>query len=136
MIKRRTRSRVSILAGLLLLGGVPRTLGQFETSWFTFDGGGDMWTTGGDFVLSGTIGQPDASTLVMSGGNFELLGGFWVMYCPGDIDGDGQTGHSDLGILLSDWGCTGGGCVGDLDGDGNTGHSDLGILLSNWGCGS
>jgi len=55
--------------------------------------------------------------------------------CPGDLDGDGQTGQSDLGILLSDWGCTGGNCIGDLDGDGQTGQSDLGILLSDWGCG-
>jgi hypothetical protein len=28
------------------------------------------------------------------------------------------------------------GCVGDLDGDGSTGHSDLGILLADWGCSS
>ncbi len=56
--------------------------------------------------------------------------------CPGDVDGDGDTDHSDLGALLSDWGCTGGDCIGDLDGDGQTGHSDLGILLSDWGCGT
>jgi len=56
--------------------------------------------------------------------------------CPGDIDGDGVTGQSDLGILLADWGCTGGGCVGDLDGDGTTGQPDLGILLADWGCGT
>jgi len=56
--------------------------------------------------------------------------------CVGDLDGDGRTGQSDLGILLGDWGCTGGGCVGDLDGDGGTGQPDLGILLADWGCGS
>jgi len=55
--------------------------------------------------------------------------------CVGDIDGDGKTGQSDLGILLSNWGC-GGGCPGDLDGDGTVGQSDLGILLSDWGCGT
>ena len=31
--------------------------------------------------------------------------------CPGDLDGDGQTGQTDLGILLADWGCTGDDCV-------------------------
>ena len=48
--------------------------------------------------------------------------------------GDGDTDHSDLGILLADWGCTGGDCEGDLDGDGDTDHSDLGIPLADWGC--
>jgi hypothetical protein len=56
--------------------------------------------------------------------------------CPGDLDGDGDTDHADLGIILADWGCSGGDCVGDLDGDGNTGHADLGILLADWGCGT
>jgi hypothetical protein len=56
--------------------------------------------------------------------------------CVGDLDGDGTTGQADLGILLGDWGCTGGHCVGDLDGDGSTGQADLGILLGDWGCGT
>ena len=55
--------------------------------------------------------------------------------CPGDVDGDGDTDHSDLGLLLADWGCSGGDCVGDLNGDGTTGHADLGILLADWNCG-
>jgi len=54
--------------------------------------------------------------------------------CVGDLDGDGDTDHSDLGILLADWGCTGGDCPGDINGDGETGHPDLGILLADWGC--
>jgi hypothetical protein len=33
---------------------------------------------GGDFELSGTIGQPDASTIILVGGDFELTGGFWT----------------------------------------------------------
>ena len=36
--------------------------------------------------------------------------------CVGDLDGDGETGQPDLGILLGDWGCDTGDCVGDLDG--------------------
>ena len=39
-------------------------------------------------------------------------------------------------MLLGDWGCTGGNCEGDLDGDGDTDQSDLGILLGDWGCGT
>jgi hypothetical protein len=51
----------------------------------------------------------------------------------GDLDGDGDVDHGDLGILLADWGCTGGNCPGDCNGDGNTDHGDLGILLAHWG---
>jgi len=47
----------------------------------------------------------------------------------------GITGQGDLGILLADWGCTGGDCPGDLDDDGDTDHADLGVLLADWGCG-
>ena len=59
--------------------------------------------------------------------------------CVGDLDGDNDTDHSDLGILLGDWGCVGSDpddCPGDLDGDYDTDHSDLGILLGDWGCGT
>jgi hypothetical protein len=64
------------------------------------------------------------------------MGAYEFQACDGDLDCDGDTDHSDLGILLADWGCTGGDCPGDLDGDGDTDHSDLGILLGNWGCGT
>jgi len=53
--------------------------------------------------------------------------------CPGDLNKDWIVDHCDLGILLADWGCTGGDCPGDADGDGDTDHSDLGILLAHWG---
>jgi hypothetical protein len=53
--------------------------------------------------------------------------------CPGDLDGDGDTDQSDLGILLASFGADDG---GDLDGDGDTDQSDLGILLADYGCGT
>jgi hypothetical protein len=52
---------------------------------------------------------------------------------PGDLNCDGCIDQADLGILLTDWGCTGGGCPGDCDGDGDTDQADLGILLTHWG---
>jgi hypothetical protein len=58
-----------------------------------------------------------------------------LLIVPPDLNGDGCVGHSDLGILLSDWNCTDGDCVGDCDGDGDTDHSDLGVLLAHWGQG-
>jgi hypothetical protein len=51
----------------------------------------------------------------------------------GDLDGDGCVDQTDLGILLADWGCTGGDCPGDCDDDGDTDQADLGILLAHWG---
>ncbi len=55
--------------------------------------------------------------------------------CPGDIDGDGMVGITDLLILLASWGpcadCDD--CPADLDGNCTVGVSDLLILLSNWG---
>lgn len=59
--------------------------------------------------------------------------------CPADLDGDGMVGASDLALLLSAWGETGGKSgppPADLDGDGTVGAGDLAILLSAWGaCG-
>ena len=51
-----------------------QTGGDYEISWSTIDGGGGR-STGGDFALIGTIGQPDAAE--MAGGDYELSGGFW-----------------------------------------------------------
>jgi hypothetical protein len=35
-------------------------------------------SSGGDFVLTGTIGQHDAQPLAAAGGAFQLVGGFWA----------------------------------------------------------
>jgi len=49
-------------------------LAQYDLNWYTIDGGGGR-STGGQYTLTGTIGQPDAA--YSRGGNYELLGGFW-----------------------------------------------------------
>ncbi len=57
--------------------------------------------------------------------------------CPGDIDGDGVVGQSDLGVLLAAFGTCDGdpayNAAADLDGDGCVGQTDLGALLSHFG---
>ena len=97
-------------------------------------GGGT--STGGEFELSGTVGQHNAGAK-MNGGNFALTGGFWAgagsapgIPCPWDLDNSGSIGTSDLLELLAQWGTAG---SADFYGDGVVGTSDLLILLANWG---
>ncbi|HFD40463.1 MAG TPA: hypothetical protein ENJ31_11530 [Anaerolineae bacterium] len=49
--------------------------GDYDLSWSTIDGGGYTFSSGGDYSLGGTIGQPDAGLL--TGGDYTLGGGFW-----------------------------------------------------------
>jgi len=53
--------------------------------------------------------------------------------CPGDLDGDGFMGVSDILGLLAVFGCNSGDCVGDIDGDGLVGVSDILTLLASYG---
>ena len=50
---------------------------SYSIEWHQIAGGGGAGA-GGDFSLSGTIGQYDAGAPA-SGGNFSLTGGFWAM---------------------------------------------------------
>jgi hypothetical protein len=69
--------RIILFILLLLLSTLPvlaQSVGGYDLSWSTTDGGGGS-SSGGIFDLTGTAGQPDAG--VMSGGDFTLAGGFW-----------------------------------------------------------
>jgi hypothetical protein len=66
-----------LLAFFLILPGLLR--GQsYSINWYKIAGGGGA-STGGNFQVSGTIGQPDASG-GMNGGNYSVTGGFWSLY--------------------------------------------------------
>lgn len=53
---------------------------EFDIPWYTIDAGGEMVSAGGEFELSGTIGQWDATEArELSGGEWHLTGGFWGM---------------------------------------------------------
>jgi hypothetical protein len=43
----------------------------------TIDNGGGF-ASGGNFALTGTIGQPDASLNYATGGGYTVAGGFWT----------------------------------------------------------
>ncbi len=75
LLRQSTLNRQVILITMFALGlSVSTSWGQYELSWYTIDGGGGR-SSGGPYQHVGTIGQPDAA--YSSGGNYELLGGFW-----------------------------------------------------------
>jgi len=102
---------------------------EFEISRSTIDGGGATFSTGADFELSGTIGQPDAGA--MSGVDFTLTGGFWFPLAEGDCNSDGGVNLYDYGDFEFCLSGPGGGlpmpecnCF-DLDGDSDVDLSDV-----------
>jgi hypothetical protein len=82
--KQRHTAHRAVLAVLLLLGAVAlgavapalvQSGGGYDLSWWTADGGGQTFSTGGGYSLGGTIGQPDAGLLAGTG--YQLDSGFW-----------------------------------------------------------
>ncbi len=120
-------SRLIVSIILLAIFNGPAASAQYELSWYTIDGGGGR-STGGDFALTGTIGQPDAA--YSSGGNFELLGGFW----PGGplcfVD------FASFAKFAEYWLETGVGLPADLheDDDNIVNKLDLGVFVEEWLC--
>jgi CSLREA domain-containing protein len=67
---------LAVMLALGVVGSAQASLsGDEDIPWWTVDGGGGT-SSGGDYAVSGTIGQPDAGE--MSGGDYTLSGGFWV----------------------------------------------------------
>jgi len=104
---------------------VPVAYGDYQIVWSTIDGGGGQ-SIGGQYVLSGTIGQPDAG--YSEGGNYEVLGGFW----PGGplcfVDLPDFTRFADY------WLQTGSNLPGDLNGNGIVDLYDLKLFVDEWLC--
>lgn len=88
-------------------------------------------------VRFSTTDNPNNSVTEAGIDNFEVRSYDCDSPCPGDIDGDGVIGQSDLGILLGSFGH----CAGDpeydpaadLDGDNCVGQTDLGVVLGVFG---
>lgn len=55
-----------------------RAAGQsYSTDWHKISGGGGT-SAGGNYSVTGTIGQPDAGG-ALNGGNYSVTGGFWSL---------------------------------------------------------
>jgi hypothetical protein len=69
-----------ILIFALLIPTLIPTIGftqSYSINWHKVAGGGGT-SSGGNYSISGTIGQPDASG-AMTGGGYSLTGGFWSL---------------------------------------------------------
>ena len=66
-----------VLLALLLVAGLSSAAGpEYAIPRWTVDAGGGR-IEGGDYVLTGTAGQPDAGA-PLKGGDYSLSGGFWA----------------------------------------------------------
>lgn len=79
-IAKQRRIIITIIVTLLTLLALGRGLwaqssSLYDLSWYSIDGGSQTTSTGGDYILGGTTGQPDANQA--AGGNYQLDGGFW-----------------------------------------------------------
>jgi hypothetical protein len=73
---------------------------QFAIDWFTIDGGGGT-SSNNTYVVSGTIGQPDAGSL--TGGAYSVEGGFWPAIRAVQIPGGPFLSivHSGANVIVS-----------------------------------
>lgn len=110
----------------------PPALAQYDLTWYTFDGGGAMFSAVGPYELSGTIGQPDAGTL--KGGPYTVYGGFWSAglscygFTPCDTNCDGSVNAQDiqpfrLALLGNPSNCSP--CNSDINADGSINAYDI-----------
>ncbi len=81
------------LACLGLLLALSASAQSYSIDWYKVAGGGGT-STNGQYSLSGTIGQHDASG-PLTGGNYSLTGGFWALYAVP------TTGAPTLRIVLT-----------------------------------
>lgn len=109
---------------VLLATAVPSLSAElYEISWSTIDGGGGT-SSGGAYIVRGTIGQHDAA--YSQGGNYELLGGFWSAepWCTVDFE--------HFARFAQYWLETGPGLPGDLYEDNAVNYFDLNIFVYEW----
>jgi len=112
---------------------------QFELVGGSTTGGGGT-SSGGVFSMTATMGETTSGPT--SGGDFDCSTGVLgstddAPRCADtDLDCNGSTDGSDLGIVLINWGpCPGGsvGCEGDIDRTGSVDAGDIALIVLNYG---
>lgn len=56
--------------------GLAQAAEEYTINWYTLDSGG-ITSEGGDYSVTGTIGQLDAGSISLSNEPFSIQGGFW-----------------------------------------------------------
>jgi hypothetical protein len=138
--------RTHVLLALASIAGLSaHASAQLAVDWYTIDCGGGT-SSGGNFVVSGTIGQWDAGE-AMSGGAFTVVGGFWagagnqqpgclwqVAGCAADYDNSGGVDSDDVIAFFAEWD-SGAPCA-DVDVSGGTDSDDVIFFFTRWDAGS
>jgi hypothetical protein len=117
--------------------GLTRAQGgpDFELTRSVIAGGMNGSVTGGNFNLSGVVGQPAAT--VLAGGSLTLTGGFVLPAMLGDATGDGFVGPEDVArippCLSGPTNRTDTNCNGlDTDGDADVDLKDMAEFQANY----
>ena len=71
------KAKLFLVGFLMSASSVWAIVFNYSIDWSTVDGGGGTGTNG-QYSISGTVGQPDASG-VMTGGSYSLTSGFWSL---------------------------------------------------------
>lgn len=70
--------KTALLAYVLTAAGWLPAADTYSIDWYKIAGGGGV-SSNGQYTVSGTIGQADASVAPMNGGSYSLTGGFWAL---------------------------------------------------------
>jgi len=121
MMRSGTAKLIVLVAWASILALAVDVVADYKIVWQSIDGGGGQ-SSGAQYVLNATIGQPDADWC--SGGDFEMLGGFrpggplcfvefsdfarfadlWLVDdLTADVDGDEDVDFADLQSLTDYW---------------------------------
>jgi hypothetical protein len=74
----KTNLKMLLLAGALLFPAAAFAQ-QYSNNWYKVSGGGGT-STNGNYTISGTIGQQDASGPMTTANGYTITGGFWAIY--------------------------------------------------------
>lgn len=115
--------KMILIAAIAFFAAIGPAMARYKIISHTIDGGGGT-SRGGRFVVTGTIGQPDADWA--RGETYEILGGFWPggPLCIIQFD--------DFARLAAMWLATGPGFEADLDGDLDVDFGDVQTFAELW----
>ena len=115
----------SVFVTFIFLLFATSCFGDLSIKWHTVDGGG-LQSKGGNFVITGTIGQPDAGYI--AGNSLNIEGGYWTFlpHCVVDLELFAKFAMQwlDTGVDLS----------ADLYSDSHVNIFDLQEFADNWLC--